>query len=543
ETHNGDWYVHGEGISADIVVAPGPVLNHFDGIVDNLPTSGSYVGLPGPADVGRGPDEDFEIGRNMDASIALDPSVTATFQSGTTTWFSYLAVKAWDRNEETPNLVIGTDPAPAGSRGDNYGGIGNGFSGFGTGGGPTRNNRTRIYPMFYDAGQYSNVNGAIPGNAYNQAAFEVSAADSFVWQENDGDENFGAPNIVIGKIQWDAEAGGEDIITVVRFLEDETLEEAGFDALVAAQPNLSSANWADANKPDLDQGQLDTITFMGLKFFVDEIRIGTTFDDVVRGGVSPSIPAQLIIASDGVDLRFKWESQSGMLYNLRSETDPSNGEPKNWPIFERRGDIEATPPENTLTIPLPADASRYFVVQEFPKPPAVVFEDNFDGRNDLAPWTNSSPDGNPWELGVPTAVLGPPSAFSAPNAVGTVLAGNYIASDALDTFVVSTLRSPAMDLSGIVSGTISYQRYVDMEDPQFDFATVNLRDAADDSLIEVLEPDIGNGNLTWEGVSHDIPAAAIGKSVIFEIVFSSDNFDSLQTGLVIDDFKVEGVEP
>jgi hypothetical protein len=100
-----------------------------------------------------------------------------------------------------------------------------------------------------------------------------------------------------------------------------------------------------------------------------------------------------------------------------------------------------------------------------------------------------------------------------------------------------------MDLSGIVSGTISYQRYVDMEDPQFDFATVNLRDAADDSLIEVLEPDIGNGNLTWEGVSHDIPAAAIGKSVIFEIVFSSDNFDSLQTGLVIDDFKVEGVEP
>ena len=45
------------------------------------------------------------------------------------------------------------------------------------------------------------------------------------------------------------------------------------------------------------------------------------------------------------------------------------------------------------------------------------------------------------------------------------------------------------------------------------------------------------------GVSHDIPAAAIGKTVIFEIVFSSDNFDSFQTGLVIDDFKVEGVEP
>jgi hypothetical protein len=113
----------------------------------------------------------------------------------------------------------------------------------------------------------------------------------------------------------------------------------------------------------------------------------------------------------------------------------------------------------------------------------------------------------------------------------------------VDTFVVSSLRSPAIPLNGIASGTISYQRYVDMEDPRYDFATVNLLDAADGSLIEVLETNIGNGSLDWEGVSHDIPAAAIGKTVYFQIVFSSDYFDSLQTGLVIDDFKVEGFEP
>ena len=190
-----------------------------------------------------------------------------------------------------------------------------------------------------------------------------------------------------------------------------------------------------------------------------------------------------------------------------------------------------------------ARSSGFYRIRAISPGPVVVFEDNFDGRNDLAPWTNSSPDGNPWELGVPTALLGPPTAFSAPNAVGTVLAGNYIASDTAGTFIVSSLRSPAISLSGIVSGTISYQRYVDMEDPQFDFATVNLLDATDDSLIEVLETDIGNGNLAWEAVSHDIPAAAIGKDVYIQIVFSSDNFDSFQTGLVIDDFKVEGVEP
>jgi hypothetical protein len=241
-------------------------------------------------------------------------------------------------------------------------------------------------------------------------------------------------------------------------------------------------------------------------------------------------------------LTFRWPSQRGQLYTLRSETDPSVADPIDWPVFDGHQDIEATPPENTLTIPRPPEAKRFFVIEGFPKPPVVIFEDNFDDRNDLAPWTNSSPDGNAWALGVPTAPLGP-TAFSRPNVVGTVLAGDYIASGAVGTYVVSTLRSPAMDLSGIVSGTISYQRFVDMEDPIFDKATVNLLDASDFLLIEVLENDIGNVSVNWEGVSHDIPAAAIGKSVIFEIVFSADEFDTFQTGLVIDDFKVEGVEP
>jgi hypothetical protein len=243
-------------------------------------------------------------------------------------------------------------------------------------------------------------------------------------------------------------------------------------------------------------------------------------------------------------LEVSWNSKEGELYNLRSETGLST-EPLTWAIFDGNDNLAATPPRNTLTFSYPADLERFFAIEGFPKPPVrvVVIDDKFDDRIELAPWTNSSPDGNPWELGVPTAVLGPLSAFSPPNAVGTVLAGNYIASAAVGTYVRSSVRSPAMDLSGIVSGTISYQRYVDMEDPQFDFATVNLLDAADDSLIEVLETGIGNSSLDWEGVVHDIPAAAIGKSVYFQIVLNSDNFDSMQTGVVIDDLKVEGVEP
>jgi len=298
ETFNGDWRVHQEGDQAGIVVSPGPpvVRGMFDGTVDNLPTFGGYVGLPGPEDVGEPDlDRDFEIGRNLDASIALAPNVTASFQPGSTTWFSYVAAKAWDRNEETPNLTIGTDPSPSGSRAAS---LINAGSGIGTGGGPPRNERTNIYPMFFDGGNVHTVNGA-PAN-FQDDATGPDVDGEMIWQENDADGNFGAPNVVVGRIQWDADTSGEDIISVVRFLEDDTLSEAAFSDLIAAIPNLSSANWAvAANKPNLDQSQFDTLNIAGLKFFVDEIRIGTTFEDVT-GAVPIPEPSTLVLAALGL---------------------------------------------------------------------------------------------------------------------------------------------------------------------------------------------------------------------------------------------------
>ncbi len=336
DTHSADWYVHGEGITSGIVVAPGPPIarNMFDGTVANLATSGGYAGLPGPADRGLDPDLDTEIGRNMTADIALDSTVTATFTSGSTTWLSYVSIRGWDRNEEQPNLVLGTDPAPQGARGANYGGIGTGFSGFGTGGGPTRNNRTDIYPMFYSLGQYNNTMGAIPGNSYSQSAFEVSEADSMDWEEFTPGGEFGAPNVVVMKIEW-ADAGSKDVISVARFLQEDTISEAAFDALITAQPNLSSANWAEANKPDLDQSTLDTITFMGLKYFVDEIRVATTFDEAVPGGTppDPDIPGDanrngFVDDTDLAILLGNWESEPLVIstWELGNFTEVSLGD-------------------------------------------------------------------------------------------------------------------------------------------------------------------------------------------------------------------------
>ncbi|MBN1420532.1 MAG: hypothetical protein JXP34_17265 [Planctomycetes bacterium] len=287
ETHNGDWRIHREGNASGIVVTADPLeTNTFDGTVANLQTSGGYVGLPGPLDLDppRGEDEDFEIGRNMDASIALDPAVTETFESGTTTWFSYVAVNAWDRNQECPNFMIGTDPSPSESRGSS---LTNGGSGTGTGGGPPRDDRRYFYPMFFEGGNVHNVHGAWDG-VWDNAAYTTPADGRVFWQASD-DDGFGAANIVVGKIEWDADDDGQDIISLAVFGETETLSEEAFDAKIAFQPNLSTANWAEDNKPDLDQTQFDLINVAGLKFFVDEIRIATTFEEVAPapGPVAP----------------------------------------------------------------------------------------------------------------------------------------------------------------------------------------------------------------------------------------------------------------
>ena len=125
DTNLGDgWRVHPGGELTGIAVnggytntnptAPG-ILNMYDGTVANLPTSGGFVGMAGPEDRGLPFGTDGGTG-NLDANIGLDPSVTATFESETTTWFSYVAVRGWDRNEETPNLMVCTDPSPNSSR-------------------------------------------------------------------------------------------------------------------------------------------------------------------------------------------------------------------------------------------------------------------------------------------------------------------------------------------------------------------------------------------------------------------------------------------
>ena len=302
------WRIHQEGELSGVFLSDanpsndptGP--NPWDGVVDNLVTAGGYVGLAG-ADDTEDPDPfSGEPGRWMDASIALDPSVTATFASGTTTWFSFVSVRGWDRNEESPQFMISTDPSPDNARGRFLDNAGNGIGG---GGGPTRANFGDVFPAYFLGGVnhhtpggyqdgvlggHDGVQDEIAPNPDSNGALE-SGVQTMIWEELDANGDFAPANIVVGRIDWDADGGGEDIISVVRFLETDTLSEAAFEALIEAQPPLTSASW-DSNKPDVDQSQFDTLNFSGTKFFVDEIRIATTLADAVP------------IPSAGVDVDF-----------------------------------------------------------------------------------------------------------------------------------------------------------------------------------------------------------------------------------------------
>lgn len=293
-----DWRIHQEGDTSGIAVAAND-FNTFDGTVANLKTTGGYVGLPGPVDIGAAPGTDSANGNSLDGSIALAPAVTATFQSGTTTWYSYVAVRGWDRNPEAPNVMLCTDPSPKSSRAASLTNSGNGI---GTGGGPTRNERTNFYPMFFVDGNVNGVNGVWDKN-WRTDAFGPIADGEISWAATDSD-GFGAVSIVVVKIEWDADPNnGQDIISLGRFLETEEVTEAAFDALIASKPNLTSLNWAGENKPDLDQSQFDTLNVAGIKFFVDEIRIGTKFLDIIGENSDENAP--------DVDAGNSWTTWSG----------------------------------------------------------------------------------------------------------------------------------------------------------------------------------------------------------------------------------------
>lgn len=275
----------------------GPILNTYDGITDNLPntTTGGYFG-PG----GSNTTDHMEIWRT------LAPSVTATFVDGATTWFSFVSVRGYIANPTGMRLALGKgallEDRGLTSTGEAIGG--------GGGSGSSVKNGYKVYPQFwdnavnspgettgtftnYDVTGFQNTTGtAVPapytsasGNPANLTVPSGNAdgLSSMLLEPTTGTPLNGASYILIGKIDWHAN-GTPDVISMVRFFETDTLTESAFNSAITAQPLLSSANWT-GTKPDLDQSKFDTISIAAGKWFGDEIRLATTFNEVVGQAV------------------------------------------------------------------------------------------------------------------------------------------------------------------------------------------------------------------------------------------------------------------
>ncbi len=277
--------------------------NLFDGTVANLATSGGYFGvITSLGGTGVNHTDHIEAWRPLAASV------TAAFTTGTPTWFSFVSADGYSNNVRVPSFAIGSAELIE-DRG-NY--VQSGGQAIGGGG---SNNERAVFPTFWDTGITTASGGSDPGGLESATMSWVGGAGA----------SFGEPNIIVGKIEWNADSLGEDIISVVRFLETDVLSAAAFEARIATQPLLSSENWTLGAKPDLDETQFDTISVAGGRFFADELRIGTTFEDVI-GSASPSAPGGLRITEILVDdpnglLTLTWKSQPGEVYGIQWSPD------------------------------------------------------------------------------------------------------------------------------------------------------------------------------------------------------------------------------
>nr|NIP92451.1 hypothetical protein [Akkermansiaceae bacterium] len=125
---------------------------------------------------------------------------------------------------------------------------------------------------------------------------------------------------------------------------------------------------------------------------------------------------------------------------------------------------------------------------------------------------------------------GPAGAHSPANCFATNISGEY----GLDAEV--WLRSPAIDLTTAGGATLSFFQFTDIEEG-FDFGTVKVLDAADNSELAEIETAIDGVTPDWEQVRKPMPAGALGKSIVLEFRFVSDDIQAF-AGWYLDDVTV-----
>jgi len=433
------------------------------------------------------------------ASAPIEPPATAALTADNSTmWMSFLFQ---DFGFSGPDFGIGIHSEMMVSD-DNQGleapGYGVGFGIVATGG-QNRNIRTAVYNNSIGASQLA----AEATPTFNGPA----ASDVF---------------LLALKVNWNPQGTPDEIFAFI--ITD-----------ITAEPDENEAMAMDTFDFDLaTQQSLDVLNFSDTQVgYVDEIRIGTTFNAVMGRGVKESSRQLAVKASEG-NLEISWDSEPGKLYNLRSATDPSEALPPEWAIFEGNRDITATPPKNFLILPLPDEASRLFVVEEFVAPPVVYFSDDLEsGADGWETLVNDENGTTEWILGMPAGSTGPlTGANDSLNAFTTNL-GNYGPGANI------SLRSPSVDLSPATSAQLTFEAFRDA-DGLADTASIRfLRGDSLDQLGAEVAIDMTTLDTTYQLLTIPIQQEVLGQAeVIVEWNFQSDDSPDVFSGLTIDNIVI-----
>ncbi|MEE2734557.1 MAG: choice-of-anchor J domain-containing protein [Verrucomicrobiota bacterium] len=317
----------------------------------------------------------------------------------------------------------------------------------------------------------------------------------------------------------------------VSLASDDTSPTNGFLTIVEAGDELLTGQPAPGRRIMLG------ITDNTFNFFTDDAR--TLFAQSIDWLLGLSDDANRFqlteVSHDPISsvLAISWESRAGKLYNLRSILDPGSATPLEWPVFGGNIDLVATPPENTLTIPLPDEQSRFFVVEEFNAPPVILFADDLEsGAEGWTTVVNDATGNTRWELGSPSGSTGPLTGAGDSATAWSTNLGDY----GPDSDI--SLRSPAFDLSGVASAELTFKAFRDA-DGFGDSAAVRFLRAAD--LLQLgAETAIDMTVFDTDYTSLSIPVVpeALGENVIIEWTFVSDVSADAFSGLTIDDIEV-----
>ena len=247
-------------------------------------------------------------------------------------------------------------------------------------------------------------------------------------------------------------------------------------------------------------------------------------------GLDPLGLAVKAVPGGGVEL--SWNSTLGKFYDVLASPDLSAPR-ETWEGLADAMDIAADPSGiNTLVIPLPFPEEGFVAVRE--KNPPPLFSDDLESGGEG--WTtvvNDALGNTEWELGVPNGTTGPlAGAGNSASAWCTGLGDYGVDSDL-------SLRTPAIDLSGVASALLSFDAYRDA-DGFGDTATIRFLRSSDQSQLGQDVPiDMTIFDVDYTAIEVPVPAAAIGQSVLIEFNFVSDSTLDTFSGLCLDNILVQ----